>query len=249
MVRLLIVEKSVIICAVFKKVLKEDGTFIFDIAHTYAEAEKLLSQNSYDFAVGDRALPDAKDGKIISLLNKHNIAPIVYTKEIDEDFVESFESANIIDYILKHRHDNVVYVVEKLKQLQANKNKIILIAHTSLTYISYLKNNLEMHNFQVLAVSSAYEALSKLENYSNIALMIVDKDLANIHGLDEMNGLELVRKVRETKSYESLAILSLADESSSYTTSFFLNEGADDFLVMPFSRDEFYKRIYQNLRD
>jgi putative two-component system response regulator len=249
MIRLLIVEKSVIICAVFKRLLNDDGNFLFDIAHSYAEAEEFLSLHSYDYAVGDRTLPDAKDGKVISLLNKHGIAPIVYTKEIDEEFVESFESANIIDYILKHRHDNVVYVLEKLKQLEANKKTAILIANTSLTYVNYLKNNLEMHNFQVIAVSNGYEAFTELDKYPNIKLMIVDKELADIQGLSEMNGLELVRKIRETKNHENLSILSLANESTSYTTSFFLNEGADDFLIMPFSRDEFYKRIYQNLKD
>jgi len=249
MIRLLIVEKSVIICAVFKRLLNEDGNYIFDIAHSYGEAEEFLSKNSYDFAVGDRTLPDAKDGKVISLLNKHGIAPIVYTKEIDEEFIESFESANIIDYILKHRHDNVVYVLDKLKQLQVNKHTSILVVHPSLTYINYLKNNLEIHNFQVIAVSNAYEALAELDKHSNIKLMIVEKDLANIKGLDTMNGLQLVRKIRDTKKHENLGILSLASESTSYTTSFFLNEGADDFLIMPFSRDEFYKRIYQNLKD
>lgn len=247
MVRLLIVEKSVIICAVFKRLLTENGTFIFDITHSYKEAESFLSKNKYDFAVGDRILPDAEDGQIISLLNKHGISPLIYTKAIDEEFIESFESANIIDYILKHRHDNVKYVIEKLKQLQVNKTVTILLAHTSLTYISYLKNNLAMHNFNVIAVRNGYEALSKIKDNPNIRLMIVDEKLSKINGLEEMNGMQLVRKIKDTKLDDNLSIISLSPESASSVTSFFLNEGADDYLIMPFSRDELYKRIYSNI--
>ncbi len=248
MVRLLIVEKSVIICAVFKRLLNEDKTFTFDIANTYEEAKNFLKIHTYDFAVGDRTLPDAKDGKIISLLNKHNISPIIYTKDIDEEFIDGFESANIVDYILKHRHDNVTYVVDKLKQLLENKKSIILLVNTSLTYVSYLKSNLKMHNFQVIAVSNGYEALSKLQDHPNIELVIVDEKLANIKGLEEMDGFALVRKIRESRNFKDVGIISLAEETASYVTSFFLNEGADDYLVKPFSRDEFYKRIYQNIK-
>ena len=247
MTRLLIVEKSVIICAVFKKLLTKDGTFEFDIVHSYKEAQILLQKNKYDFAVVDRILPDAKDGQVISLLNKHEIAPIIYTKSIDEEFIESFGSSNIIDYILKHRQDNVTYVIDRIKQLIENKKSAILVAHKSNTYVNYLRTNLTMHNFKVISVENGYEAISKLHDYKNIKLLIVDKDLANINGLEDMNGYQLVRKIRADKNLRELGILSLSDESNTFTTSFFLNEGADDYLIKPFSRDEFYQRIYKNI--
>ena len=47
---------------------------------------------------------------------------------------------------------------------------------------------------------------------------------------------------------ENLKVISIASESNSYLTSFFLNEGSDDYLINQFSRDELYIRIYQNLR-
>ena len=247
MPKLLIVEESTILCGIFKRLLEQDAGFAFDIVQSYEKAKEYLAKYRYEFSVVSRSLPDASHGEIIALLNKHNVAPIVYTTTIDEDFIESFESANIVEYILSHRYDNVKYVISRLNQLKNNKQKTILVVHKSEIYRRYLKQNLALHNFKVIMVESAYEALQKLEVHQDIVLMIVNKELSQVNGLDELNGLGLVRRVREMKR-EHLKIIALADESNSYETSFFLNEGADDYLINQYSRDEFYVRIYQNLK-
>lgn len=247
MSKLLIVEESIILCGIFKRLIAKESDFELDIVQTYKDAEDKLSKNKYDFSVVSRTLPDANHGEIIALLNKHNIAPIVYTAEIDEEFMESYESANVVEYILRHRHDNVKYVILRLKRLKENKKKTILVAHKSPIYRTYIKQNLLLHNFKVILVESAYEALQKLESNSDINLMIVDNELTQVNGLEDVDGVELVRRVREIKQ-NSLKIIALASSSNSYLTSFFLNEGADDYLINQYSRDEFYVRIYQNLK-
>ena len=247
MSKLLIVEESTILCGIFKRLLEQDGGFNFDIIQSYEKAKDYLGKYRYEFAVVSRTLPDASHGEIIALLNKHNVAPIVYTTTIDEGFIESFESANIVEYILRHRYDNVKYVIARLNRLKENKQKTILVAHNSEIYRRYLKQNLSLHNFKVIMVDSAYEALQKLEVHKDVALMIVNKELSQVNGLEELDGLGLVQRVRKMKR-ESLKIIAIAEESNSCETSFFLNEGADDYLINQYSRDEFYVRIYQNLK-
>ena len=247
MARLLIVEESTILCGIFKRLLDQDGAFVFDIAQNYKDAQEYLSKYRYEFSVVSRTLPDANHGEVIALLNKHNVAPIVYTTSIDEDFVESFESAQIVEYILRHRYDNVKYVLSRLNTLKSNKQINILVAHKSEIYRRYLKQNLALHNFKVTLVSSAYEAIQKLESHPEINLMILNSELAQVNGLEDVDGLELTRRVRKMKR-DNLKIIALAEESNSYKTSFFLNEGADDYLINQYSRDEFYIRVYQNLK-
>ncbi|MDF1874980.1 response regulator [Sulfurimonas sp. SAG-AH-194-I05] len=248
MSKLLIVEESTILCGIFKRLLEQDGGFKFDVVQTYKEAKDYLSKYRYEFSVVSRTLSDASNGEVISLLNKHNVAPIVYTTTIDEDFMESFESAHIVEYILRHRYDNVKYVVSRLNQLRENKKTTILIAHKSEIYRRYIKQNLTLHNFKVITVESAYEAVQKLEVHPEIRLLILNPELGQVNGLEEVNGLELTRRVRKMK-LDTLKIITLAEESNSYETSYFLNEGADDYLINQYSRDEFYIRIYQNLKD
>ncbi len=242
MAKLLIIEDSKMLCGIFEGLLKKYTDFSFEIAQTYAEAQEYLKKTRYEFAVADMNLPDAKHGEIIALLNKHNIAPIVFTGIFDEEFRDGFESAHIVDYILKERYDNIVSVVDKLKQLELNKKKTILIVDDSHTYINYLKQNLQLHYFKIFTAANGKEALIRLEEHPEIELMITD------YHMPIMDGLDLVRRTRKKISKKDLSIIVLTSETNSYTTSRFLKEGADDYITKPFSRDEFYARIYKNIK-
>jgi putative two-component system response regulator len=248
MSRLLVVEESTILCGIFKKLLDKEKLFTFDIVQNYKDAQEHLNKYEYEFAVVSRTLPDASHGEIIALVNKHDIPPIVYATEIDEEFMESFESARIVEYILRHRYDNVKYVVARLKQLEENKKRTVLVAHKSEIYRRYLKQNLLLHNFNVILVKSAYEAIQKFEVYSDIDILIVNNELEQVSGLEDINGLELVRRVRKMH-HDNLNIIAIAVETNSHLTRYFLNEGADDYLLSQHSRSEFYVRIYQNLKN
>jgi len=241
MAKLLIVEDSKMLCKIFDELLGKYTDFTFDIAQTYEEARRLLSTTRYEFAVTDMNLPDAREGEIIALVNKHNIAPIVFTGIFDEEFREGFESANIVDYVLKERYENILYVIEKLKQLQSNKNRTVLVVDDSTLYASFLKRNLTIHNFKVLSAPNGKEALEALSNHPEVELMITD------YHMPVMDGLELVRKIRRKRSKKELSIIVLTSDTNSYTTSRFLKDGANDYITKPFSRDEFYARIYQNV--
>ncbi|WP_321777573.1 response regulator [Sulfurimonas sp.] len=241
MAKLLIVEDSKMLCKIFDELLTKYTNFDYEIAQTYAEAKKLLSKTRYEFAVADMNLPDANSGEIISLLNEHNIAPIVFTGIFDEDFRDGFESAQIVDYVLKERYENILYVVEKLKQLEANKKKTVLIVDDSVLYTSFLKQNFMLHHFKVITASNGKEALEKLELHPEIELVITD------YHMPVMDGLEFLRKIRKKRGRRELSILILTSDTNSYTTSRFLKDGANDYITKPFSRDEFYARIYQNI--
>lgn len=242
MAKLLVVEGSVIVRGVFKELLDKHTDFDYNLVATYAEAKELLVQSRYEFAVVERNLEDAPKGEIIALFNKHNIAPLVFTKEIDEVFFESFEGAQIVDYILKQKYNNITHVIQRLKQLRANKNTTVLVVSDSSTYGSYLKQNLNIHKFNVLSATNNQEAYEKLEMNSDISLMVVDNIEPNI------NALELIENIRQRRNKESLKVMVLADKPNSYFTSSLLNAGADDYIVKPFSRDEFYVRVYQNIQ-
>lgn len=216
-------------------------SFKVDMAESYEEAQQYLKRYRYDFAVTDLHLPDANEGQIIPLVNRHNIAPIIFTGDIDEEFRETFESANIVDYVLKERYSNIIYVVEKLLQLEANRKKTILLVDDSLTFRYFLKNNLLLHQFNVLEANNGETALKTLELHPEIEMVITD-----FH-MPVMDGLQLTREIRKKHSKRDLAVLVLTTESNSYTTSKFLKEGANDYITKPFSRDEFYARLYHNV--
>ncbi len=239
--RVLIIEDSQMLCRIMRDILDKFTNFKYDFANTYAEAETLLENNKYDFAVVDLNLPDAHNGQAVPLVNRYKIAPIIFTGMLSDELRDSFESSNVVDYILKERYDNIVYVIEKLLQLQANRKKKILIVEDSFTYRYYLKNNLSMHQFNIFEASHGKEALDIIEKHPDIELVITD------YHMPIMDGLELTRKIRKKHPKKDMAVIALSSETKSYITSKFLKEGANDFITKPFSRDEFYARIYQNI--
>jgi len=195
----------------------------------------------YEYALVDLHLPDAADGQVVTLVNKYGIAPIIFTADFDEEMRDNFESANVVEYALKDNESSVKYVVERLRQLELNKKRKILVVDDSNTYKAYLKNNLQVHHFQVLLASDGYEALEVLKKTKDIELMISD------YHMPRMDGLELVYEVRKKYSKKDLAIIILTADRDPFTISRFLKAGADDYIDKPFSRDEFYSRLYNNL--
>jgi len=241
MSKLLVVEGSNIVRGVFKELLDKNEQFDYMLTGSYEEAKKELTKKRYEFAVVERSLKDAPDGEIIALCNKHNVAPIVFTKEIDEDFFEVFEGAQIVDYIIKQKHNNVHNVMAKLKRLKANKQVTILIVNDSHIYTTYLKQNLNLHSFKVITATNNEEAMQKLELHPDIQLMIVDNSEPYV------DALKLIEDVRVDKKSQEIKILVSTEEPNLYQTARYLNAGADDYIVKQFSRNEFYVRVYQNI--
>ncbi len=242
MAKLLVVEGSNIVKGVFKEILDKEGEFDYELVGTYEEAKELLNKTRYEYAIVERVLKDAPNGEIIALLNKHNVAPLLFTKEIDEDFFDSFEGAQIVDYIIKHKYNNITNVVKRLQQLQSNKKTTVLVVNDSHIYGSYLKQNLVLHSFKVLSATNNEEAYEKLELHPEISLVVLDDSKPYV------DAMELINKIRQYKQSEDIKILYIAPESNSYETSSLLSAGADDFIVKPFSRHEFYLRVYQNIK-
>ncbi len=241
MPKLLIVEESIIVKAVFKELLDALGEFEYDMASSYAEAKKMLSQRRYEYAVVNHILKDAPHGEIIALFNKHYLAPLLFTSEINEDFFDGFEGAQIVGYIKKIKYDNEAMVIKKLQQLHANKKITTMIVSDSKIYNSYLKQNLTLHSFKVFSVHNNEEAYEKLTLHPETELLIVDFNEPYVRAV------EVVKFARSQKALKNLKIIILSDESNSYYTSSLLHCGADDYLIKDFSRDEFYVRVYQNI--
>jgi putative two-component system response regulator len=60
-----------------------------------------------------------------------------------------------------------------------------------------------------------------------------------------MDGLELTQKIRQIKESQKLPILALTSDADAASN--FLSEGVSDYLTKPFSRDEFYEKVYQSM--
>lgn len=241
MSKLLVVHNSVIVRATFKELLDECAVFDYDLVSTYEEAKTLLVTRRYKYAVVDRVLKDAPNGEIIALFNKHYLAPLVFTREISEEFFDDFEGAHIVDYIKKIKRNDESFAVKRLLQLRENKEITVFVISDSIIYNSYLRHNLNLHNFKVISSSYSENFYEKVDLHPEMSLVILDS------GVSSEKILKIIEYIRKKVRSKEVKIIVLVDESAAYKTSLLLSGGADDYLVKEFSRDEFYIRVYQNI--
>jgi diguanylate cyclase (GGDEF)-like protein len=65
--------------------------------------------------------------------------------------------------------------------------------------------------------------------------------------MPEMDGFSLIRKIRSQKSAHELPIIGMSGHFNKNLSAHFMKCGANDYMGKPFSPDEFYCRITQNL--
>ena len=118
------------------------------------------------------------------------------------------------------------------------KMKIIIIEDDQ-EVLSFLKRELESHNFSVIAFTNGYDGLSAVLE-STYDLIILDLNLPDI------NGGIICQKIRAAKKMVPVLVLSGEDATSSKTQ--LLDSGADDYLTKPFHKSELIARINALLR-
>jgi len=117
--------------------------------------------------------------------------------------------------------------------------KTILIVDDSATMILSVKCTLEMNGFRVETASDGVQALKALTGGLRPDLIITDVNMPN------MDGLELIRKVRLLQGFHFTPILTLTTESQGGKRDEGKRAGATGWLVKPVSGPDLVKVIRQ----
>ena len=241
MQKILIVEDSLPILQLHQFLVNKAG-FEAVTATTLAEV-KSLEEDFSDFfcAIIDYGLPDAPDGEAIPYLLNNKVPGIVMTGMLDDKTRDTILKLPIIDYITKENKQAYNYLYQLLVNLKNNHKTNILVVDDAASSRRYIQSLLNRHNYNVLLASSGQEALNILKQNQDIKLVITDKEMPN------MDGLELCNKIRATYTREEMSIIGISGADNSYLTAKFIKSGANDFLTKPFCLEEFYCRVNQNI--
>lgn len=207
------------------------------------EAEQILAGGTDGFfgAVLDLVLPDAQDGEIVDLVLQHNLPVVVMTSTFSDDIRECCISKNIVDYIIKDSPSCMDYLCKMVKRLHKNQQTKLLVVDDSKMARHTITTLLERHRFIVLNAVNGLDALDVLEKNPETQLVITD------YAMPEMDGFGLLSRIREKFPMDRLAVIGLSSLGGSVMSAKFLKLGANDFIVKPFSNEEFFWRINQNL--
>ncbi|TMO97791.1 diguanylate cyclase response regulator [Pseudoalteromonas sp. S3260] len=238
--RILIVEDTPTIARVQKHIAQKVG-YEVDIAQSLAETKELISKHHYFCAVVDFILPDAPQGEAVPCTVAADIPTIVMTGNIDKHTRDTVEKYPIIDYIIKGNKQAYEYLEKQLYRLPRNKHVKVLVVDDSASTRQYICNLLTRHKYQILQAADGLEALKELENTPDISVIITDKEMPN------MDGIELCNEIRRIYSNDEKAIIGISGATSSNLSALFLKNGANDYLYKPFNSEEFYCRLSQNV--
>lgn len=106
--------------------------------------------------------------------------------------------------------------------------KTILIAEDSASVRKFITLALKIQGYKVISTQDGMEALEKLPK-EKIDLLITDLNMPNI------DGLKLIRTIRQDSEYKDLPIIILSSLSKDEDINLGLDAGANSYLIKPFN--------------
>lgn len=244
MKKVLIVEDSRTIAKLLQTKLKDDYGINSDTVATLAQAQHRLThaRDDYFIALTNLNQPDAPNGQIIELLNQTKLPGIILTATVSESIRQSIFSNYIIDYVIKRNFDELEHATKMVNRLYKNTQLQAVIMDSSPSFASYLKNLLEMQQFQTRIETDLDKVQQALEHSPQLQLILLDaNNLKNVHIIDAL------RSLRQNRSRSELVIIGLSDDKDQQTAISMLKNGANDIIRKPFLVEEFFSRLHQNL--
>ena len=115
---------------------------------------------------------------------------------------------------------------------------LILIVEDDAPIRNLISVTLETHEYRYIAAGNAGNAILEAASH-NPDIMLLDL------GLPDMDGVEVIRKIRSWSSMPIIVISARSDDTDKIEA---LDAGADDYLTKPFSVDELLARLRVTLR-
>ncbi|OQX27959.1 MAG: diguanylate cyclase response regulator [Desulfobacteraceae bacterium IS3] len=242
MYRVLMVEDSRFFGTVIKKRIQSELQAEVRWVQTLSETYELLNSMANDFFIAllDLNLPDAPNGEIVDLVIGKGIPVIIFTAEYSEEVRKYIWSKkNVADYVIKEGAPTIGYIVSLIRRIHRNRFIKVLVAEDSEPFRKMVCNLLRVHQYSVFEAADGSEALKIMAEHSDIRMVVSD------FGMPYTDGIQLTKKIRKKHSREQVAIIGVSAQESMSVR--FIKSGANDFIRKPFSSEEFYCRITQNI--
>lgn len=117
--------------------------------------------------------------------------------------------------------------------------KSLMIVDDSATMRKIVMRTVRMSGLQFDRTEEAGNGVEALEKLSANPVDVILCDV----NMPEMNGTEMVKKVRENDAYKDVKIVMVSTESSDDFIDELLSNGADAYITKPFTPDKFQDKL------
>lgn len=240
--RVLLVEDAKTVSRFLEKPLLEAGLEMVQ-AFSLAESQQILREDVDGFfvAILDLNLPDCEPLEVVESIHKAGIPSIVFTGNFDDRIQDMVWSNDVVDYVVKSGRGSIGYVVDLIKRVRSNRKIEVLVVDDSMVARRLITRLLKIHQYIVHDASNGVEALEVLKAHPNIRMVITDFNMPRVDGFD------LTQEIRAQHDKREPTIIGVSAQGDNRLSAHFLKNGANDFINKPFSTDEFYCRVTQNI--
>jgi diguanylate cyclase (GGDEF)-like protein len=240
--RVLIVENSRSYAGMLAEAVESGLRLPVTLVRTMAEADAALAEHADIFLVlSGLVLPDANEDAIIERFSSTGLPVVVVSSKYDEALRDRVLGRSVVDYVIKSAPGHLDYLAWLVQRLDRNRRIAALVVDDSPSARLMVAELLSSYGFRVLLAGDGAQALTAVEQDPGIRLVITD------HEMPGLTGVELSAKLRERYNRDRLAIIGVSGANKGELVARFLKNGANDFLHKPFSREEFFCRVSQNV--
>lgn len=235
---ILIVEDSPILSSHLKKEIDAYFSFDCDLSVTKKEAQEKIRHKRYDLIIADINLPEC-DGELIHQLIDKDQQVVMMTAENDEERREKLLALPIVDYVIKSDAKTLVsYLIKTIQRLNTNRKTIVGVCDDSAAARRAITFMLELQNLPYIEFEDGQQVINHLSS-SGVKMDLL---LTDYH-MPDIDGLELVRRIRHAYLSEDFPIISVSASEKPHILAQFLKAGANDYLPKNAENEEFLTRL------
>ncbi|WP_161795353.1 diguanylate cyclase [Xanthomonas sp. GPE 39] len=240
--RILLVENSRSFTDLLRAAIEQRVELQVTVVSTLAEAGIALDDGGPWFLVlTGLVLADGNHDSVVDFFVARGVPTVVVSGVYDEGLRKRILNQQIIDFVLKNAPGTIDYLAWLVQRLVRNRRIAALVVDDSASARAYAASLLVMYGYQVVEAADGAAGLKAVEANPAIRLAVVDQEMPG------MEGVEFTRRLRALRARDMLAVIGLSGTSDASLVPRFLKNGANDFLRKPFSREEFFCRVSQNV--
>jgi len=240
--RILLVENSRTFTTLLREAIEQRVELPVTVVSTLAEAARVLDEEQGWFLVlTGLVLVDGDRDQVVEFFTTRGLPTVVVSGVYDEDLRRRVLQQQIIDYVLKNAPGSIDYLAWLVQRLERNRRISALVVDDSLSARTYAAGLLQMYGYRVVVAADGAAGLQAIDQDPSIRLAIVDQEMPG------MEGVEFCRRLRSLRARDKVAVIGISGNTDASLIPRFLKNGANDFLRKPFSREEFFCRVSQNI--
>ncbi len=246
--RVLVVESNTIVRKIIKSELAELDVEILTAA-SGLEAISIAEKVKPNVIIMEVDLPELTGLEACNSLKnnaKTRDIPVVFVTQVasEEERQKAYEVGGIYYFPTPFEKRELADKVKGLLEKgESTKPQTVLVVEDSYTIRAIIVSILKKQNHNVIEAEDGLAAWEMLQK-GDIKFDLILSDI----NMPRMNGFQLVRLIRGSSEWAFVPIVIASTLADKEDIAMLLNSGADDYIIKPFSTEEFLARIKAHIR-